>query len=34
MSTSSIDGEDQFDQTVDVAHPEFFIQIFKIFTQV
>jgi len=30
----SMDGGDQFDLTVDIAHLEFFIQISKIFTQV
>jgi len=34
MSTSSMDGGDSFDPTVYIAHPDFSIQISKIFTSI
>jgi len=34
MSTSSMNGGDLFDPTIDIVHLEFFIQISKIFTSV
>jgi len=34
MSSSSMDGGDLFNPKVDIAHPEFSIQISKIFTSV